>query len=151
MILVLLLLAACEDVRRFEGTWAGPISADPAYQQGFGASAILRLQVASVSRRAIAMNVDLPERGGSLPFEPIRGASQDALGDLRLDGEPLRTFLGYVRPPATEPFREPFLTVVSLFPEDRIEARIIRGPEEIYGVFSLLRVRETARSDAAQR
>jgi hypothetical protein len=137
--IVLLLLGGCEDIRRFEGTWAGPISADPAQQQGFGASAILRLQVTSVSRRSIAMSVDLPERGGSLPFEPIRGASADALGDLRLDGEPLRTFLGYVRPAGMEAF----LAVVSLFPEDRIEARIIRGPDESYGVFSLLRVRES--------
>jgi hypothetical protein len=72
-------------------------------------------------------------------FEPIRHASDDALGDLRLDGEPLRTFLGFLRPPTGQPY----LAVVSLFAEDRIDVRLIRGPDEAYGVFSLRRARST--------
>ncbi len=55
------------------------------------------------------------------------------LGDVRLDGEPLRTYFGFVTP-AAEPS---FLTVVSLFAEDRLEVRLIRGPNDVYGVFYL--------------
>src|SRR4030095_12646897 len=47
----------------------------------------------------------------------------DALGDMRLEEEPLRTYLGYVKPPD----EEAYLTVVSLFAEDRIDVRLIRG------------------------
>jgi hypothetical protein len=136
---LLLLLAGCEDIRRFEGVWVGPVSADPAHQQGFGQSAFLRATVGSVSRTSIDLTVDLPAGSAPLRFEPIRHAADDALGDLRLEGEPLRTFLGFLRPAAGEPY----LAVVSLFAEDRIDVRIIRGPDEAYGVFTLRRARST--------
>jgi hypothetical protein len=112
------------------------VSADPAHRQGFAPEAVMHATIAAVSRRAIEMTIDLPPEG-PLPFQPIRHATDDVLGDLRLDGEPLRTFLGYLRPATGEPF----LAVVSLFSEDRIEVRIIRGPDESYGVFSLARPR----------
>jgi hypothetical protein len=133
-----LLGAGCEDIRRFEGLWVGQVSADPAHQQGFGADAFLRATVTSASRTSIAMSIDLPQQSGPLAFAPIRHAADDALGDLRLDGEPLRTFLGYLQPP----MGAPYLAVVSLFAEDRIDVRLIRGPDEAYGVFSLRRTRD---------
>jgi hypothetical protein len=132
--LALLGAAGCEDIRRLEGEWSGPVSADPAHRQGFSADAMMRATVKTVSRRAIEMTIELPPEG-PLPFLPIRHATDDVLGDMRLDGEPLRTFLGYLRPAAGEPF----LAVVSLFSEDRIDVRIIRGPDETYGVFPLRR------------
>jgi hypothetical protein len=134
----LAVLVGCEDIRRMEGTWAGPVSADPAHRQGFAADALMRATVTSVSRRSIQMTVELPPQP-PLPFEPIRHAADDVLADLRIDGEPLRTFLGYLRPAGAEPF----LTVVSLFSEDRIDVRVIRGPDETYGVFALRRPRST--------
>jgi hypothetical protein len=136
LIAVALLAAGCEDIRRLEGDWSGPVSGDPAHRQGFSADTVMRATVIAVSRRAIEMTVDLPPLG-PLPFQPIRHAADDALGDMRLDGEPLRTFLGYLRPATGEPF----LVVVSLFSEDRIDVRVIRGPDESYGVFALRRAR----------
>jgi hypothetical protein len=137
LVLALFGAAGCEDIRRFEGAWAGPVSADPAHQQGFGAQAFLRAHVASVSRTAIEMSIDLPGQGTPTRFEPIRHAADDVLGDLRLEGEPLRTFLGFLRPPATDAY----LAVISLFADERIDVRVIRGPDELYGVFSLRRAR----------
>jgi hypothetical protein len=131
-----LALTACEDIRRLEGQWSGPVSADPAHHQGFSPGAVMQGTVTAVSRRAIEMTIDLPP-DGPLRLQPIRHAADDVLGDLRLDGEPLRTFLGYLRPGTGEPF----LAVVSLFSEDRIDVRIIRGPDETYGVFALRRTR----------
>jgi hypothetical protein len=135
----LLLGAGCEDIRRFEGVWTGPVSGDPAHQTGFGSEAFLRATVGPVSRTSIDLSMELPQAGSAVRFEPIRHASDDALGDLRLDGEPLRTFLGFLRPPTGQPY----LAVVSLFAEDRIDVRLIRGPDEAYGVFSLRRARST--------
>ena len=125
--------AGCEDIRHFEGSWAGPVSADPAHHQGFAADAGLQANVTAVSRTQLTMTVALPT--GPVPFEPIRHAADDALGDLRLEGEPLRTFLGYLRPAGADPY----LTVVSFFAEERIDLRLIRGPDDAYGVFSLRR------------
>jgi hypothetical protein len=132
--LALLSVAGCEDIRRLEGEWSGPVSGDPAHRQGFSADALMRATVSTVSRRAIEMTIELPPEA-PLRFQPIRHATDDVLGDMRLDGEPLRTFLGYLRPATGEPF----LAVVSLFSEDRIDVRIIRGPDETYGVFALRR------------
>lgn len=137
---VLLLGAGCEDIRRFEGIWVGDVSKDQAHRQGFGEGAFLRATVATVSRTGIEMTIDLPQQAAPTRFEPIRHAADDVLGELRLEGEPLRTFLGYLRPPGTDPY----LAVVSLFAADRIDIRIIRGPEEVYGVFSLRRARGNA-------
>ena len=138
-LVLVLAVAGCEDIRRFEGVWAGPVSSDPAHQQGFGDGAFLRATVGPVSRTSIDLTLDLPQSSGPLRFEPIRHAADDALGDLRLEGEPLRTFLGFVSPPGGQPY----LAVVSLFAEDRIDVRIIRGPDEAYGVFTLRRARST--------
>jgi hypothetical protein len=135
-VLTALVAAGCEDIRRFEGDWAGEVSADPAHRQGFPPGGVLRVTVLGASRRDIRATVQLPATEAPLPYQPIRHAADDVLADLRLEGEPLRTFLGYLRPPTGEPY----LAVISLYSEDRIDVRIIRGPEEIYGVFALRRV-----------
>jgi hypothetical protein len=130
--------------------WAGPVSGDPHHRQGFEASAFMRVEITSVSRRAIALTLDVPQHGTDLAFAPIRHTADDVLGDLRIEGEPLRTFMGYVRGPGNT--GESFLTFVSLFPEDRVDVRVIRGPDETYGVFSLRPVREDRGGiDAAPR
>jgi hypothetical protein len=139
LILVALVATGCEDIRRFEAEWAGSVSADPAHRQGFAEGTPMRVTISAVSRRGLEATVALPPEA-ALPFLPIAHASDDALGDLRLDGEPLRTYLGFLRPPGGEPY----LAVVSLFSEDRIDVRVIRGPNEAYGVFALHRARPEA-------
>jgi hypothetical protein len=143
--LLVLSVAGCEDIRRFEGVWVGPVSADPAHRQGFPSGSFLRATVGSVSRTQLQLTVDVPQQPAPLIFEPIRHAADDVLGELRLEGEPLRTFLGFLRPADGIPY----LTVVSFFAEDRIDVRIIRGDlhvvggtDDTYGVFSLRRSKE---------
>jgi hypothetical protein len=133
----LLLAAGCEDIRQFQGTWTGTVAADPTLRQGFAADAPLRATIVAVSRTTLQMTVVLPDNPDPTAFEPIRRAAADALGDLRLEGEPLRTFLGYLRSPGAEPL----LTVVSLFSEERVDVRLIRGPDDVYGLFALKRAR----------
>jgi hypothetical protein len=133
---VLLLAAGCEDIRRFEGVWTGPVSADLRHRQGIADGTVMRAMVATVSRRGIDVTLDWGAEG-ALPFQPILHAADDALGELRLEGEPLRTYLGYLTPPGAAPY----LAAVSIFSEDRIDVRVIRGPDETYAVFSLRRGR----------
>jgi hypothetical protein len=131
-----LALPSCEDLRQFADSWIGEISRDPQLQHGFAPRAMLSARIATATREGIDMTVTLPGQTTSLRFEPIRRASADVLGDAQFAGEPLRTFFGFVSPP-DEP---PYLTVVSLYAEDRVEVRLIRGPNEAYGVFALGRV-----------
>ncbi len=133
---VLLGGAGCEDLKQFAGGWAGEISRDPQLQHGFAAAAVLAARVASAGRYGIDMTLTLPGEAGALRFEPIRHAAGDVLADVRLAGEPLRTFFGFVSPVD----KAPYLTIVSLYAEERLEVRLIRGPDEAYGVFALTRL-----------
>lgn len=138
--LLLLVASACDDLRRFDGEWTGAVSGDPALRKGVPPDAEMRAHVASVSRAGIALTLDVP--GGTAPvtFQPIRQAAGDALAELRLPGEPLRSYLGFVQPPDSGPLAgAPLLAVVSVYAEDRLELRLIRGPDEIYAVFALRR------------
>ncbi len=125
--------SACEDLRHFEGSWAGTVSPDPRQRHGFAAGAALEARVTTANRAALAMTLTLPGAAAAVEFVPMRHAAGDALGDLSIPGDPLRSYLGFVTPTGAAPY----LAVVSLFPEERIEVRLIRGPEESYGVFSL--------------
>ena len=134
---VALALGGCEDIRQFQGAWEGSVSADPALRQGFAAGATMRATIAEASRTALGMTVQLPDRADAVPFEPVRHAADDALGEMRLDGDPLRTFVGYVRPAGADPL----LAIVSLFAADHVDVRLVRGPDDVYGVFTLRHAR----------
>jgi hypothetical protein len=136
LLAVALAAGGCEDLRQFAGSWAGEVSRDPQHQHGFGAGAVLAARIANATRYSVDMTVTLPGQTGAVRFEPIRHAADDVLADVRLAGEPLRTFFGFVSPPD----QAPYLAVVSLYAEERVEIRLIRGPDEAYGVFALGRL-----------
>ena len=131
--LLALFLLACDSLSSFAGSWSGPVSADPNLQQGFTANAQLGLTITAIENGALDMSVRLPGSQEQLRFEAVRRASADAVGSLSLPGDPLRSYLGYVRPAG----QESLLVLVSLFPPNHIETRLIRGPDEVYGVFRL--------------
>ena len=137
LLLAATVLGSCEDLRQFTGSWAGRISRDPNHQHGFPADAMLRARVTGVSRYGIDLEVTLPGATAAVPFTPMRHAADDILADAQLTGDPLRTYFGFVRAPAGEAY----LAVVSIFSEDRLEVRLIRGPEETYAVFYMTRLR----------
>jgi hypothetical protein len=126
-------LTGCQDLRDYAGEWTGTISSDPALGHGFAPGTTINASVSAADREGIGLVVSWD--GKTAPFVPIRRATGDALSEAQLPGEPLRTFFGFVQP-AGDP---PYLSVVSLFPENRLELRLIRGADEAYGVFTLRR------------
>ena len=128
-------LAGCLDLRDYAGSWEGAISSDPALAHGFDPATMVAADVGSADRDHVAFSLAIAG-GPAAPFVPIRRATGDALGEVQLPGEPLRTFFGFVQPTG----QEPFLAVLSLFPENRLELRLIRGADDAYGVFSLHRL-----------
>lgn len=133
-----LALAGCQDLREYAGAWTGELSTDPALAHGFPAGTKLTTEVSFASRESIDFTV-LAEPGWTAPvaFVPIRRAAGDVLADVQLPGEPLRSFFGFVQPGGAAPY----LAVMSLYPEHRMELRLIRGPDEAYAVFTLKRRR----------
>ncbi|MDX2020179.1 MAG: hypothetical protein SF187_08055 [Deltaproteobacteria bacterium] len=124
---------SCDSLSSFEGNWEGKVSADPNLRQGFVANDHLAMNITALGDGSLDMTLRLPNQTSALRFESVRRASSDALGSMSLPGDPLRNYLGYVRPAG----QEAILVVVSLFPPDHVEARLVRGPDEVYGVFRL--------------
>jgi hypothetical protein len=133
-----LALAGCQDLREYAGTWTGEVSGDPELAHGFAPASNISVEISSANRDAIAFSVQLAPGAPAAPFQPIRRAAGDALGDVQFAGGPLRTFFGYVTPPG----EAPYLAIISLFAEARVELRLIRGIDDAYGVFALHRARE---------
>ena len=127
------MLPACDSLASFGGDWQGRVSADPNLQQGFTANAQLGLTISALDNGTLDMTVRLPGASDNLRFEAVRRASSDSVGSLSLPGDPLRSYLGYLRPVG----QEPLLMLLSLFPPNHVETRLIRGPDEVYGVFRL--------------
>jgi hypothetical protein len=134
-LLTLTTALGCQDLREYAGEWTGEISADPALAHGFAAGTTITANVSEATRDGVVFSATWDGRTGT--FAPIKRAAGDTLSEMQLPGEPLRTFLGFVSPAG----EAPYLTVVSLYPENRLELRLIRGTDEAYGVFSLHRAR----------
>lgn len=142
--LVLSVLSGCEDVRRFSGEWAGVVSADPNLALGFPSGAPIQARIGDATRNSLVMSVQLaPPDGEWLEVLPVRRAAADVLGEMQLPGDPLRNYLGVLSPsaPTGGSALPPYFAVTSLYADDRVELRLIRGAEETYAVFSLQRAR----------
>lgn len=133
VVAALVLAGGCERLDEFTGTWEGALSPDPRLQHGFSAEDRLTLEIAALDAADVDMSVRLPGNPERVRFESIRRAASDALGSMSLPGGPLRSYFGYLRPPG----QEPYLMVLTLFAPGQVEARVIRGPDETYGVFRL--------------
>ena len=187
-----LVVTGCERLGKFTGEWQGEITSDPFLRRGFEADTPVRATVARVSSETLSMTVTLPGLPEALSFTPIEGAQADVLANISLEGEPLRTYIGYfgaddqatlpgtlpataqATTPVTAPDSgqdtatpadagvaraemsptpasanrassacadrfEPLLGFVSFFAEERMDIRVMRGANDIYGVFSFNR------------
>jgi len=136
VLVVLLLGAGCEDIRTFEGDWIGPRVGGPEVSRGFGESVSADLTIDNAGLDALAGRLSTSD--GLLDNAPtvaIPEAEADSLVSLTFWGAPLRVFLAFA--PTTDGAGD-VLVLVGLFPDDRIELRLMRGgAAPRYGVFSL--------------
>ena len=111
VIAALLLLVGCQDLHDFQGDWRGSISADPNLSAGAPVQTV-NLTVASVDHTQITGTFN----GSTLTT--LKGASADVLAEVRVGRDALRTYFTYA---------EGVWAIVSLFPDQRIEVRVIAG------------------------
>jgi hypothetical protein len=133
------LASGCLDLRDFRGSWSGPrVGDDPLLRQGFDedASADLEVETSSLDR----LRARLSTSGGELDdasIEPLAAAEADVLGDIQLSGAPARVFLAFA---GTTDGAGDALVITALYPDPRIEVRVLRGdPSPLYGIFVLSR------------
>lgn len=138
----LLLLAAwsgaCVDVGDFVGHWEGVIAADPTIRRGFPGETRLEAELESVDLLEIGGTFSTSDgRFENARLQAIELAAGDALSDLTFGGDPLRTYLLFAEPKGM-PAGEAAWIVLSLFPDEHVELRIMRR-NDLFGVFTLRR------------
>lgn len=142
LLLVCLLLpaAGCVDVRGFAGAWSGKIVPDEQVRQGFDREArVEKLQLANVDLRGVTATLTTSDRSyfNETRLTPVVKYASDPLATLTFDGSPLRSYLLFA-PLTSEPQGAPVWLLVSLFSDDHVELRAIRG-NDFFGVFHLTR------------
>jgi hypothetical protein len=128
------LLAGCNDLRDFRGTWEGARVGDASVLRvGAGDRASLTIDNIDAHGLAGRLTIDglLPEQ----TFASLSGAEADALADMTFAGSPLRIFLAFV--PVPDGGGEA-LALLALYDDHRIEVRVLRGgTRPLYAIFAL--------------
>lgn len=136
LLLALLAGGGCEDIRTFDGSWVGLRVGGPEVNRGFGEVVEAQLTIETASLDAFAAELTTSDgliEGARLVSVPQVQA--DSLAGLTFWGSPLRVYLAFA--PTRDGGGEA-LALVGLFPDERVELRLMRGGlAPRYGVFSL--------------
>jgi hypothetical protein len=130
--------AGCNDLRDFRGAWTGPRVGDAApLRVGVTDTATATLDIDAVDLHGLAGTLSVDGLVTAATFEPVAGAEADVLAGLTYDGGPLRVYLGFV---PVDDGMGTATAVVSLYDDDRVEVRLLRGgTAKIYAIFALQR------------
>jgi hypothetical protein len=138
--LILCIVATgCTDLRGFAGSWSGAVLEEEAIRQGF----TLETSVESLTLNNVdvhGMRASLTTSDGRFkdtPLTLIRKVGGDALSSLTFDGHPLRSYFFFAAPNEETPAGNAMI-IISLFGDEHIEMRVIRG-NDLFGVFLLNR------------
>lgn len=134
--------AACVDIREYEAKWRGAIVPETAVRQGFTTDVTVDpLELTNVDLQGLTARLTTSDdKFKAADLTSVVKFSADTLASLDFDGNPLRSYLLYARL-SSEPTGCPAQMVISLFSDDHVELRVIRG-NDLFGVFSLQRVEE---------
>lgn len=133
-LLLLLALAACNDLREFQGEWRGSRIGDaPALRVGVEDAAGCSLTIDAVDKYGLRGRLTVDALVTDAPIVSAEGAEADALSSMTFAGAPMRVYLAFADAPTGA------LTVlVALYKNRRIEVRVLRGgPAPVYGIFAL--------------
>jgi hypothetical protein len=133
-LLVLLALAACNDLRDFQGEWTGSRIGDaPALRVGVDEAAQCALTIEAVDKHGFRGRLTVDSLVTDVPIVSAEGAEADAISSMTFAGSPMRVYIAFADAPGGS------LTVlVSLYKNRRIEVRVMRGGQApVYGIFAL--------------
>jgi hypothetical protein len=136
VLVALVALAACNDLRDFAGSWAGRRVGDsPVLRVGDGASATLAIDQIDEHGLRGHLVVEGAATVADADLVSLEAAEADALATMTFAGAPLRVYLAFV-PLADE--RGDALAIIALYDSRRIELRLLRGaPAPVYAIFAL--------------
>lgn len=129
----------CTDLRAYTGRWEGPVVSESAVRQGFAdTTRVVPLLLEDVSLNSVRATLTTSDgRFTDATLTRFLRASSDELASMTFESDPLRSYLLF-GPLTSEPTAAPALFVLSLFPDDRVQLRVLRG-NDLYGIFHLER------------
>ena len=133
--LVLVVLAACTDLREFRGSWSGPRVGDAAELKVGVSDATAVLDIDQIDSHGLVGRLSVSGLLPATPITSLAGAEADELAGMTFTGGPLRVYLAFV--PVPDGGGEA-LAVVALYEDRRISVRLLRGgTAPLYGIFAL--------------
>lgn len=131
---LLLAVAACNDLREFEGEWSGPRVGDaPALAVGVTAGATATLAIDGIDKHGMRGRLSVAGLVDAASFVSLEGAEADALATMSFAGSPMRVYLAFVPAAGGD-----VLAVIALYDSRRIEVRVLRGGSSpVYAIFAL--------------
>ena len=131
---LLTLLAGCNDLRDFRGAWAGPRVGE-ATPLRVGAGDAANLAIDGIDAHGLTARLSIENLLPETSFSSLEGAEADVLANLTFSGSPLRVYLGFV---AIPDLGGEALVVVALYDDRRIEVRVLRGGTlPLYAIYAL--------------
>src|SRR5262245_51327608 len=136
MLALVAVLAGCNDLRDFGGTWEGDrVGGDEqkVLRVGPGDHASLTIETIDAHGLAGRLAIDglMPEQA----FTSLAGAEADALANMTFAGAPLRVYLAFV--PVPDGGGDAF-ALIALYDDRRVEVRVLRGgTNPLYAIFAL--------------
>jgi len=133
---VAVIAAGCSDLRDYRGTWSGPrVGEAPIVRVGVRSSAYAQLTIDDIDAHGFRGRLSIDDVVDNAVVESLPGAEADALADMTFAGAPLRVYLAFV---AISDGGGEALTLIALYDDHRIEARVLRGgPTPLYAIFAL--------------
>jgi hypothetical protein len=147
---VLLLLAGCNDLRDFRGTWGGKrVGDDALVLHNNVQKSTATLTIDAIGARGLTGRLAVEGLVPETPIASIEGAEADVLSGITFSGAPLRVYLAFTPLPDGN---GDALAIIALYDDHRVEVRLLRGgAQPLYGIFALAEVDPAAagRSTAA--
>lgn len=130
------LAAGCTDLRDFRGSWQGPrVGEAPVLRVGALGSEVAQLSISSLDRHGLHGRLIIDGAVDSA-LASLPGAEADVLAGMTFDGAPLRVYLSF----AELAEGDAAMTVISLYEDDRVDLRMLRGgAAPLYAIFALER------------
>ncbi len=134
LVLAALLAGGCTDLRDFRGSWQGErVGEAPVLSVGALGDDVARLSISSLDRHGLHGHLIIDGAVDSA-IDSLPGAEADVLAGITFDGAPLRVYLGF----ADLIEGEDAMAVISLYEDDRVDLRMLRGgAAPLYAIFTL--------------
>jgi hypothetical protein len=134
LLVLVLVLAACNDLRGFEGGWQGARVGDaPVLRVGPGSACALSID--HIDRHGLTGSLTITGLVDQGAFASVPGAEADVLSGMSFGGSPLRVYLGFLAVP--DGGGDAF-AIVALYDDHRVEVRVLRGgTQPLYGIYAL--------------